>query len=59
MDPLHLPHQRKTKTAFDTGFFVARQRNFFPVGGWDLGVKRVPFLRTEGQGWPLKDKDYK
>ena len=31
------PNQRYTKTAFDTVFFVARQRNFFPgarVGSW-------------------------
>jgi len=26
-------------------------------GGGDVGVKRVPFIRTEGQGWPLKNKD--
>ena len=59
MDPLPLPNQRQTKTAFETGFFVARQRDFFPGGGGDLEVKRVPFIRTEGQGWPLKDKDSK
>ena len=57
--PLHLPNQRYTRPALDTGFFVARQRNFSPGGGRDLGVKRVPFIRTEGQGWPLKDKYYK